>query len=428
MSVFTYSKQLKNQKKSEKKIIKSLTKTFWFALIIGSTSIIGYTFNLDNSTWKIAFFLILVSSASFMSGFILGFLFGIPKRNIAKEAPYSLSNSLVEVSDWLTKIIVGLGLVEIRSIPGFLKAIGDYIQNQTGVEGSIQIFSVSSIIYFSVFGFYYGYNYTRLFLSGKIKEADDNLLYENQRKLIRENEILNQQDFTPDNLDKLSLDKIEEYVQLLRSVKTKDKYSSQDWFYTGIAAHTKKEYEKAIICMKNAIAANDNNFNKVADAYIYIGSSYYGLKLIPQAIEAKNEVISSYKNSPKLQLAYYNEGVYFTELEMDDKALQEYQFAIDIMPEDGTSWVSKGYTLIKLKNYDEAIKALDVATTLDSSITDYNSWYNKAAAYALKNDKKQMLFNLEKSIKLNQQCKADAKKDEWFKSYWTDAEFQTLTK
>src|SRR4051812_47035222 len=52
-----------------------------------------------------------------MSGVILGFLFGIPRTD-KKESPteeerilYIDNTNLEEISDWLTKIIVGLSLI-----------------------------------------------------------------------------------------------------------------------------------------------------------------------------------------------------------------------------------------------------------------------------------------------------------------------------
>ncbi len=156
-------------------ITKNLSSTLWLGLATGFIAIIGYTLNLHMAGWKLLFLCILIASASYISGFFLGFLFGIPKRNNDKESAYNLSTNLVDISDWLTKIIIGLGLVEMRKIPGMLESVGAYIQKATGGEDSLKIFSVCCIVYFSIFGLYYGYNYMRLFLSGQFKEADDNL-------------------------------------------------------------------------------------------------------------------------------------------------------------------------------------------------------------------------------------------------------------
>lgn len=59
-----------------------------------------------------------------VGGFLIGFLFGIPKVLQANETvaaranpQYRVNKNLEQISDWLTKIIVGLGLVQLRSVP-----------------------------------------------------------------------------------------------------------------------------------------------------------------------------------------------------------------------------------------------------------------------------------------------------------------------
>jgi hypothetical protein len=147
---------------SPQKIKINLSNTFLIGSITGIIGIVGYTLNLKDFGWKILFLSIILSAASYMAGFFLGFLFGIPKRNATTDSDYNLSTNLVDISDWLTKIIIGLGLIEIKKIPELLQSIGIYIQQTTGGDDSIRVFSVCCIVYFSIFGLYYGYNYMRL--------------------------------------------------------------------------------------------------------------------------------------------------------------------------------------------------------------------------------------------------------------------------
>ena len=71
---------------------------------------------------------VATAAASFTGGAAIGFLFGLPraekyryiKKNDvdhnAKEYEYADNTNLEEVSDWLTKIIVGLSLVNFDTI------------------------------------------------------------------------------------------------------------------------------------------------------------------------------------------------------------------------------------------------------------------------------------------------------------------------
>jgi hypothetical protein len=87
---------------------------------------------------------ILVAGAALLSGFLLGFIFAVPRVGDRKgraaanrsegtdastsEAQDLLFNAnLVEISDWLTKIIVGVGLVELKSLPHMLGTLSLYL-------------------------------------------------------------------------------------------------------------------------------------------------------------------------------------------------------------------------------------------------------------------------------------------------------------
>lgn len=120
----------------------------------------------------------------------MGTLFGMPKRNNDKESDYSLNNSLVEISDWLTKIIVGLGLVNLKEIPDFLISLGEYVRASSKYDGQLlNIYSIGIVIYFGFLGLYIGYNYMRLVLSNKYKYADDNMI---RKELEKANEKIHE--------------------------------------------------------------------------------------------------------------------------------------------------------------------------------------------------------------------------------------------
>ena len=89
---------------------------------------------------------ILSAGAFLLVGFLLGFIFAIPRisqnqhhpaamgphgpdrsrlepsEDSAKLGVYPNSN-LVEISDWLTKILVGVGLVQLNKIPAKVQAL-----------------------------------------------------------------------------------------------------------------------------------------------------------------------------------------------------------------------------------------------------------------------------------------------------------------
>jgi hypothetical protein len=152
------------------------------------------------------------AASCLISGAAVGFLFGIPRvvqgRAEEKSAPaevtpktegsiaspasasntqdaggyrQEVNSNLVEISDWLTKIIVGLGLVNLKSVPGLLdrtaSTLARGLSNSTACGSGTApcdnyAFATALIVGFTLLGFLMGYLYTRLFLAGAFSRAD----------------------------------------------------------------------------------------------------------------------------------------------------------------------------------------------------------------------------------------------------------------
>ncbi|MCM2564585.1 MULTISPECIES: response regulator [Janthinobacterium] len=158
-----------------------------------------------------------------VSGMLLGFLFGIPRTlpsgtvNVAPHdersngkdrptdeppaagadaatgnasntlflgtpTPMEINSNLVEVSDWLTKIIVGVGLIELKSLPGSARNMAAFIAPSLDTDTPTAMAVVGGImLFFSVHGFLIGYLLTRIYLSIMIKRADSMVKNESVR-------------------------------------------------------------------------------------------------------------------------------------------------------------------------------------------------------------------------------------------------------
>jgi hypothetical protein len=151
----------------------------------------------------------LYAGGCFCVGALVGFLFGIPRslqgksssnsaprkdsasgkgagsasKNSSEEsstsgrpeaedrAIYATNTNLEEISDWLTKIIVGLGLINLKVIPSKLKSVAWYFA-EYGKGPVPESVSLALILYFSTCGFFLAYLMTRLFLTGAFTRAD----------------------------------------------------------------------------------------------------------------------------------------------------------------------------------------------------------------------------------------------------------------
>jgi tetratricopeptide (TPR) repeat protein len=369
------------------KIYLGLHSTFLMALIAGVVGIIGYSVNLENFKCKMLYVLFLLALASFISGFFLGFLFGIPKRSDDREDKYQPSSHLSEISDWLTKIIIGLGLVEIKAIPGALYSVGMFIQKSTGAETSIVVFSISCILYFSIFGLYFGYNYTRLFLSQQYVGADKNLMVD--KELSAKAKTIDPKKLVPENMDESTKRKLADYNQFLTTKKKEPDYTFDDWFYKGLNAYQSHQYNNAITFLERALSLDDNS-EKAADANFNIGSSYYKLKLYDIAYKIFTKMLNNFPEYDKKFMVYNNIGV----------------------------------VLLKLKKGIDAIEVLDKSLTIKPNYA--SAFYNKACSYSLLKQKAPMLENLQKAIEIDPEFKVKALADPDFANYADDPEYKKL--
>jgi hypothetical protein len=77
---------------------------------------------------------LLIGAAGFAAGGFLGFLFGVPRVKTAEASGEEVTSNtnLEQLSDWLTKIIVGVSLVQIGKLNGALLAFGGEVDRAMG--------------------------------------------------------------------------------------------------------------------------------------------------------------------------------------------------------------------------------------------------------------------------------------------------------
>jgi MFS family permease len=147
--------------------------------------------------WGLAYFAVL---------FLIGFLFGIPRvlqaDSAAEKKPdyqQRVNTNLEQISDWLTKIIVGLGLVQLRTVPEKLHQAATFMAQSftigtTPPTNAAISFAGAFIVFFSVLGFLAGYLSTRLFLAAAFFRAD------RTPEFVVENKQINHADATIDGI------------------------------------------------------------------------------------------------------------------------------------------------------------------------------------------------------------------------------------
>jgi hypothetical protein len=124
----------------------------------------------DVRHWKVT---VLWSGVFIMAGGMVGFLFGILPNREAEQAgsdnenstlsPRSNANTNLEsVADWLTKILIGLALINAKDLPEQLGRLTSYVAK--GLDGAPdEPFVMALIIYFGIAGFILGYLAARVY-------------------------------------------------------------------------------------------------------------------------------------------------------------------------------------------------------------------------------------------------------------------------
>jgi len=140
---------------------------------------------------------LLICLASGLAGAFLGFLFGLPRPMTAAEAPpaaaggastppgvtrrqatraWELSTNLTQISDWLTKIIVGVSLVEAKSSWGEIQVLSSGAADWLfGMRHGSPVLIPAAMLGGAVFGFLFAYLYTELIIALLIAGADRGL-------------------------------------------------------------------------------------------------------------------------------------------------------------------------------------------------------------------------------------------------------------
>jgi hypothetical protein len=126
---------------------------------------------------------------------VVGFLFGLPRYSdspgpdglsIAAEARaaglYVPSNNLEQVSDWLTKLLLGAGLVQLgrvgRWLGGFIDGVAGAFTTDSTITSTARVLAASLLAFYSAFGFLFGYIVTSIWYRRRLQETTRHVLEE----------------------------------------------------------------------------------------------------------------------------------------------------------------------------------------------------------------------------------------------------------
>lgn len=164
------------------------------------TMLLSVAFGMGGPTWSVEVSVLLfgVSGAAGATGALVGFLFGIPRFSSANRTPaptsdttvpaspllrrdaaapsarsvYRPSTNLDDIADWLTKIIVGVGLTQLTSIGPALRGVSAAIRTNCGTACPSDASISSLVIISSILCFLLAYLWTRLHYNKLVARSD----------------------------------------------------------------------------------------------------------------------------------------------------------------------------------------------------------------------------------------------------------------
>lgn len=137
-------------------------------LSVGFLAVIMYAF-WAAATHTAAFTAIFLALGALVIGVLVGVLFGLPRAGTLSRSEttagggsrYIANTNLEDVSDWLTKILVGIGLVQLREIADAIGRLGSLLAEDLGGAHNRSL-ALTLLLYFSVIGFLIGYLWARV--------------------------------------------------------------------------------------------------------------------------------------------------------------------------------------------------------------------------------------------------------------------------
>jgi hypothetical protein len=125
----------------------------------------------------------IIAIAALLFGLVTGFIFGIPKAisSETNDIIYADNSNLEQISDWLTKVITGIALFQLASVPGYLQQFSEYIQPALGNSSNGGIFGTFILVSYSLDGFLIGYLGTR-----RCAAVDFSKAYLEQKNILKQ--------------------------------------------------------------------------------------------------------------------------------------------------------------------------------------------------------------------------------------------------
>lgn len=177
-----------------------------------------------------------VALASLVIGGLLGFLFGIPRskqgqkstQNTTTQGGYVDNTNLEDISDWLTKIIVGISLVQFNTIQKYFHTICTNLSSayKPGLESKLAYaYSGALITFYLLAGFLAVYLWARTYLMDTLTKRDKIQM----QQMIKSQELENLKKEFQKTIQRIDVyENKTEFVSIIQKAKPKEPKICED--------------------------------------------------------------------------------------------------------------------------------------------------------------------------------------------------------
>jgi tetratricopeptide (TPR) repeat protein len=302
--------------------------------LVMAGALLGFMFGISQpqSHWTAAFTGAVTAMASAAVGGLFGLLFGVPRAlagppNSTNTQPatrastvastsspqnafaggYSANTNLEQVSDWLTKLLLGAGLTQLGRVPDGLRNLGSYLGTGLGGGSGASSFAVVLVIYSLLIGFFLAFLAARLKLGAAFMEADH--LAQSREALDAKIDLLPEagptmlrgdQNATPDADAKRAALRLSQQVQAVEKQTPGSAFGADDYRRVAQELVSVKLYQQALQILDVAAKQHPND----PSLPLYSGTIYG--KYLNKYKLADRDYFKALGIDPEYAPAFYN--------------------------------------------------------------------------------------------------------------------------
>jgi len=189
------------------------------------------------------------------------------------------------------------------------------------------------------------------------------------------------------------------------------------WYNRGNALRNLGRIEEAIASYEQALKIKSDYY----DAWNNRGIALDNLGRLEEAIASYDNALEIKPDYPD---AWNNRGIALRQLGRLEEAITSFDEALKIKPDVHQAWYNRGNALRNLGRLEEAIAFYDQALEIKPDL--HQAWYNKARVYALQENIRLAIKNLQQAINLDSKYLEMAKTDTNFDKIRNDSRFINL--